>query len=96
MDFQSLAKTLNFKLPIKLEKHNYFNWKAQVLVTVRALELEDFIDESKSVLNRFIEDLDKDGVVKGTRITLEFRTWKCADHLLFYWLLSTISEGVLG
>ncbi|KAL5736126.1 hypothetical protein ACOSQ2_030914 [Xanthoceras sorbifolium] len=28
LDFQSLAKTLNFNLPLKLDKLNYVNWKA--------------------------------------------------------------------
>ncbi|KAL5827880.1 hypothetical protein ACOSQ3_019731 [Xanthoceras sorbifolium] len=31
LDFQSLARTLNFNLPLKLDKSNYVNWKAQSL-----------------------------------------------------------------
>ncbi|KAL5763171.1 hypothetical protein ACOSP7_019435 [Xanthoceras sorbifolium] len=31
LDFQSLARTLNFNLPLKLDKSNYVNWKAQVI-----------------------------------------------------------------
>ncbi|KAL5835605.1 hypothetical protein ACOSQ3_015163 [Xanthoceras sorbifolium] len=30
LDFQSLARTLNFNLPFKLDKTNYVNWKAQL------------------------------------------------------------------
>lgn len=43
MNIQILAKILNFNLSIELDHKNYINWKAQVIATIRALELEDFI-----------------------------------------------------
>ncbi|KAL5775688.1 hypothetical protein ACOSP7_013245 [Xanthoceras sorbifolium] len=30
LDFHTLAQTLNFNLPLKLDKINYVNWKAQL------------------------------------------------------------------
>ncbi|KAL5776087.1 hypothetical protein ACOSP7_009013 [Xanthoceras sorbifolium] len=30
VDFPSLTRTLNFNLPLKLDKTNYVNWKAQL------------------------------------------------------------------
>ncbi|KAL5753587.1 hypothetical protein ACOSP7_021807 [Xanthoceras sorbifolium] len=47
MDFGSLAKTLHFNLPIKLDENNYIYWKTQILPAVNALDLENFIDETK-------------------------------------------------
>jgi len=96
MDFQPLPKTLNFNLPIKLDKLNYVNWKAQVSAAIRALELEDFITESRSMPGQVIEELDENGVVKETLINPEYRSWKRADQLLLCWLLSTIGKEVLG
>ncbi|KAL5810529.1 hypothetical protein ACOSQ4_027097 [Xanthoceras sorbifolium] len=31
LDFQSLVRTFNFNLPLKLDKTNYVNWKAEVI-----------------------------------------------------------------
>ncbi|KAL5760933.1 hypothetical protein ACOSQ2_019771 [Xanthoceras sorbifolium] len=39
LDFQSLARTLNFNLPLKLDKLNYVNWKAQVISSLSASTL---------------------------------------------------------
>ncbi|KAL5856397.1 hypothetical protein ACOSQ3_003855 [Xanthoceras sorbifolium] len=48
MDFSSLAKTLHFNLPIKLDESNYIYWKTQILPAINALDLESFIDETKT------------------------------------------------
>lgn len=44
LNYQSLAKALNFNIPIMSE---IIYWKAVVLAAIRALELEDFISTSK-------------------------------------------------
>ncbi|KAL5799655.1 hypothetical protein ACOSQ4_032539 [Xanthoceras sorbifolium] len=54
MDFGSLAKTLHFNLPIKLDENNYIHWKTQILLAVNALDLENFIDETKTPPSQFI------------------------------------------
>ncbi|KAL5758033.1 hypothetical protein ACOSP7_020644 [Xanthoceras sorbifolium] len=48
MDFSSLAKTLHFNLPIKLDEDNFIYWKTQILPAINALDLEDFIDSTKT------------------------------------------------
>ncbi|KAK2651320.1 hypothetical protein Ddye_018809 [Dipteronia dyeriana] len=40
IEFLSLTKRLNYNLPIKLGRSNYIYWKAQVLSSVQALDLE--------------------------------------------------------
>ncbi|KAL5743934.1 hypothetical protein ACOSP7_026798 [Xanthoceras sorbifolium] len=39
LDFQSLVRTFNFNLPLKLDKTNYVNWKAEVISVVALLAL---------------------------------------------------------
>ncbi|KAL5855592.1 hypothetical protein ACOSQ4_005394 [Xanthoceras sorbifolium] len=95
MDFQCLAKTLNFNLPIKLDKTNYVNWKAQVTAAIKAFELEEMISSSHQPPNQFIEELDDEGV-KILKPNPQYRAWKRADQILLCWLLSTISAGELG
>ena len=70
LDFTSLAKTLNFNLPMKLDRNNFINWKAQVSAAIRALELEDFIDSSKLPPAQFLEDHTPNP---------EYRAWKRSD-----------------
>ncbi|KAL5743736.1 hypothetical protein ACOSQ2_026852 [Xanthoceras sorbifolium] len=48
-DYSSLAKTLNFNLPLKLDKTNYIYWKTQVLLAIRSVDLEDYISTSAFV-----------------------------------------------
>ncbi|KAL5775691.1 hypothetical protein ACOSP7_013248 [Xanthoceras sorbifolium] len=38
-----IAKSMNFNLPIKLNRDNYIYWKALVMPAIRAIELEDII-----------------------------------------------------
>ncbi|KAL5739276.1 hypothetical protein ACOSP7_028193 [Xanthoceras sorbifolium] len=54
LDFPSLTKTLNFNLIKKLDNSNYIYWRAQILSTIRALELEDLISSSKLPPSKFI------------------------------------------
>lgn len=42
LELSSLARALNFNLPIKLDKTNFINKRAQVLAAIRALELDDY------------------------------------------------------
>ncbi|KAL5751976.1 hypothetical protein ACOSP7_022144 [Xanthoceras sorbifolium] len=46
--FSSMSKSLNFNLPVKLNKDNYISWKAQVLPAIHALELGDLISGAKA------------------------------------------------
>ncbi|KAL5783942.1 hypothetical protein ACOSQ2_006334 [Xanthoceras sorbifolium] len=51
----SLAKTLNSNVPMKLDKANYIYWKTQVMLAIRALDLEGYISSSSIVPEPFIE-----------------------------------------
>ncbi|KAL5752911.1 hypothetical protein ACOSQ2_023418 [Xanthoceras sorbifolium] len=45
LDFQSLARTLNFNLPLKLNKINYVNWKAQSRSTATFFALINYLSK---------------------------------------------------
>ncbi|KAL5735746.1 hypothetical protein ACOSQ2_030534 [Xanthoceras sorbifolium] len=86
---------LNFNLPIKLNDNNYLFWKAQVLPAIRAYNMEDYIFEAKAAPVKYVEETSSEGQV-SSRISNEFLVWKKNDQLLVCWLISTLSESVVG
>ncbi|KAL5778513.1 hypothetical protein ACOSQ2_009250 [Xanthoceras sorbifolium] len=91
-----IAKSMNFNLPIKLNRDNYIYWKALVMPNIRAIELEDFITRERQCPSKFVEVLFSNGVDKELVLNLEFSIWKRFDQFLLGWFLSTISEGLVG
>ncbi|KAL5810166.1 hypothetical protein ACOSQ4_026734 [Xanthoceras sorbifolium] len=63
-EFNSIAKTLNFNLPVKLDRDNYVHWKAQVLPAIQAYELDDFISGLQSIPPQFVEVSSTVGVIE--------------------------------
>ncbi|KAL5813122.1 hypothetical protein ACOSQ3_028072 [Xanthoceras sorbifolium] len=79
MDFSSLAKTLHFNLPIKLDESNYIYWKTQILPAINALDLESFIDETKTPPSQFVtvQVSDESGGIRVEQhLNPEFQKWK--------------------
>ncbi|KAL5746839.1 hypothetical protein ACOSQ2_024136 [Xanthoceras sorbifolium] len=91
-----IAKLMNFNLPIKLSRDNYIYWKALVMPNIRAIKLEDFITGDRPCLSKFVETLASNDVDKELTLNPEFSAWKKYDQFLLGWLLSTISEGLIG
>ncbi|KAL5737145.1 hypothetical protein ACOSQ2_031933 [Xanthoceras sorbifolium] len=50
-----IAKSMNFNLPIKLNRDNYINWKALVMPAIRAIKLKDFITGERICPSKFVE-----------------------------------------
>ncbi|KAL5861380.1 hypothetical protein ACOSQ4_002676 [Xanthoceras sorbifolium] len=99
MDFGSLAKTLHFNLPIKLDEDNYIYWKTQILPAVNALDLEEYIDSSKHPPSQFIsvQVTDESGNVRlELQPNKEYQKWKKSDQIMLFWLISTLSQKVVG
>ncbi|KAL5758381.1 hypothetical protein ACOSP7_020992 [Xanthoceras sorbifolium] len=99
MDFGSLAKTLHFNLPIKLDESNYIYWKTQILPAVNALDLESFIDETAVPPSQFIAvqvSNGNGGVRIEQQLNPEYQKWKKSDQILLFWLISTLSQKVVG
>ncbi|KAL5764684.1 hypothetical protein ACOSQ2_017278 [Xanthoceras sorbifolium] len=77
---------LNFNLLIKLDRTNYLFWKAQVLPAIRA----------KSAPNKYIVEQNAGTSEVTTRVSDEFLAWKKNDQLFVCWIISTISERIIG
>ncbi|KAL5740224.1 hypothetical protein ACOSQ2_029404 [Xanthoceras sorbifolium] len=90
MDFGSLAKTLHFNLPIKLDEDNYIYWKTQILPAVNALDLEEYIDSSKHPPSQFtnqillfwlISTLSQKVVGQVTKCKSSLEAWSKLENL---------------
>ncbi|KAL5837905.1 hypothetical protein ACOSQ3_015074 [Xanthoceras sorbifolium] len=92
----STSMKLNFNLPIKLDRNNYLFWKAQALFEIRAYNIEDFIFESRPSPPKFVETISFETNEVIRRISNDFLIWKKNDQPLVCWLLSTLSESVMG
>ncbi|KAL5803006.1 hypothetical protein ACOSQ4_031311 [Xanthoceras sorbifolium] len=99
MDFGSLAKTLHFNLPIKLDEDNYIYWNTQILTAINALDLEEYIDSSKHPPPQFfnVQIPDESRNVRiEQQLNKEYQRWKKSDQILLFWLISTLSQKVVG
>ncbi|KAK2640087.1 hypothetical protein Ddye_027882 [Dipteronia dyeriana] len=54
MKFSTISKSLNFNLSIKLGKTNFVLWKTQVLPTIQALDIEEYVCGLNQPANRYI------------------------------------------
>ena len=66
-----------------------------MISSIRAIELEGFVDGSHVCPPRYFTNPGPNGTTINTR-NLEHQIWKKQDHILLSWLLSSLSEGVLG
>ncbi|KAL5737759.1 hypothetical protein ACOSP7_030520 [Xanthoceras sorbifolium] len=95
LKFASISKALNFNLSVKLTRDNFVHWRAQILLAIRALSLEEYINGGRLCPNKFVEISATDGTTESI-INEDFVAWCKTDQLLLYWLMSTISEGLIG
>ena len=78
---------------IKLDRLNYMFWKSQILPAARAHDLEAFLLITKSKPNEVIADSSNPVVSINN---LEYVSWMRIDQFVMSWLLSSISEQMLG
>ena len=71
-------------------------WKALVLPDVRALELEDFINGARLCPNKYVANTQSGENEPELVINREFLAWRRLDQYLMSWLLSTVSENLIG
>ncbi|KAL5758948.1 hypothetical protein ACOSP7_021559 [Xanthoceras sorbifolium] len=90
-----IVKSMNFNIPIKLNRDNYIYWKALIMPVIRAIEFKDFIIGKRICPSKFVEVLSFNGVDKEITFNPDFSAWKRCDQFLLGWLLSTISENLI-
>ncbi|KAJ4720471.1 Retrovirus-related Pol polyprotein from transposon TNT 1-94 [Melia azedarach] len=84
-----------FAAPIKLTNTNYLLWKTQVLPSIRANNLEGFIEANGGPPRRMLVSVDQEQNVVTTE-NPEYLVWARQDQMLMSWLLSSMTEGVLS
>ena len=89
------SNTYIFTTSIKLTQNNFMLWRSQVISSIRANELEGFVDGSHTCPPRFFKNSGPNGTTINT-FNHEYQIRQKQDHTLLSWLLSSLSEGVLG
>ncbi|KAH9785453.1 retrovirus-related pol polyprotein from transposon RE1 [Citrus sinensis] len=82
---QTTNVSYTFPTPIKLDRSNYLIWKMQVLASIQGNGLEGYIDGSITA-----------PYTDQRILNSEFVIWKRTDQQLLGWLLSSMTESVLG
>ena len=80
---------------IKLDRTNYLFWKSHMLPTLRAHNLEFFLLSTKLKPEEYITD-SADADQSSPRINPAYFSWIRIDQFVLSWLLSSISEQMLG
>lgn len=90
--FAQVVSLPNFhSLSIKLDRSNYAFWKAQILSTVRAYGFDELIDKFHTPPVQFLPTPTGD-----RHPNPDFLHWIRRDQYLVSWILSSISESMLG
>ena len=80
-------------ISIKLDRSNYMFWKSQILPTARTHDMEMFLLGTKPKLDEFIVDSANSNVLLTNP---DYRSWIRLDQFVMSWLLSSISDQMLG
>ena len=89
------AANLN-PLTLRLNRTNYNSWRAQVLPSVGAHNLEGFLLGTSQSTTQFIDVIDPNGgQAVICIINLANIVWNRQDQYIVRWLLSSLSESML-
>ncbi|XP_060964178.1 uncharacterized protein LOC133033461 [Cannabis sativa] len=84
---RSYHVSFTHSLSIKLDEHNFFSWKHQVLASIKGSKLHKFLDSTQAPTQYLtVDDEAQD------KVNPEFEDWEQHDNILMSWLLSSMSE----
>lgn len=91
----SFASVMNlpkfYSISLKLDRTNYAFWRNQILSTTRAYGFDDLLDKFSTPPLQFLT------AISGEHHTNpDFLSWIRRDQYLVSWMLSSISESMLG
>jgi hypothetical protein len=86
--------SLSIAVSEKLTRDNYRLWRAQVLPTIRATQLEGFIDGSDRAPEKTLE-VEKDSK-KVVVPNPEYVTWRVRDQYVLTYLVTSLLREVLA
>ncbi|KAK6130602.1 hypothetical protein DH2020_035648 [Rehmannia glutinosa] len=78
-------------LTIKLDRNNYNFWRAQVIATATAHGFDELLFGHISAPPKYLDDDSEE-----SSLNPEYSIWLRKDQFLYSWMLSSISEGMLG
>lgn len=88
-----LISNIGSLISIKLENHNYLQWKSQFLPVLKAHGLIGFVDGTVLCPPEFLLD-QKGNPTKD--INPQYSSWIQQDQNVLCWINATLSEGVLA
>ncbi|RVW27670.1 Retrovirus-related Pol polyprotein from transposon TNT 1-94 [Vitis vinifera] len=88
---QFVLISFNHSISIKLDQNNFLIWRQQVEVAIKGYKLSKFINGINTALPKFLSSMDE----TNGKINQNFSDWEQQDQLLVYWLLASMSEGLL-
>lgn len=90
--FASVINLPNFhSISVRLDRSNYAFWRVQILSTTRAHGFDDLLDKFCNPPSQFLPSPSNDRIPN-----LDFLSWLRRDQYLVSWILSSISETMLG
>jgi hypothetical protein len=102
MSFSSSSSTIaslpclgGNKISEKLTRDNYLLWRAQVMLPIRAAQLEGILDGSTKAPAKMVEVI-KDDKTKELIPNALYSTWLAQDQLVLGHLLNSLTKDVLG
>ncbi|KAK6154372.1 hypothetical protein DH2020_008620 [Rehmannia glutinosa] len=81
-------------LTIRFDRSNYVFWRAQLLATTRAHGFDGFLNGTAFPPPQLISEVASTSL--DSIFNPEYILWLRKDQFLFSWLLSSISESMLG
>uniref|UniRef100_A0A803QQM7 Retrotransposon Copia-like N-terminal domain-containing protein n=1 Tax=Cannabis sativa TaxID=3483 RepID=A0A803QQM7_CANSA len=89
---QCIVLTIMFVPPLQLNQNNYFFWRSQVLLAIRAHDLEGILLNQNSPQPRIRQAPESTTMVSNPG----FNRWMHLDQFLLSGLMSTIFEYMIG
>lgn len=84
--------SFSHSISVKLDNSNFLLWHQQIESAIYGYQLDKFIDLHPQIPQKFVSPADE---LSG-KINDAFIDWSRQDRLLLSWILSSISESVLG
>ena len=84
--------SFSHSISVKLDNNNFLLWHQQIESAIIGYQLDKFIEIHPSIPPKFLSSSDE---ISGN-INSAFLDWYRQDRLLLSWILSSVSESVLG
>ena len=81
---------------VKLSDDNFRLWKFQNLTSLKAYDLENFLESGSEPPSKYLTSTESSSTSAIVTPNPEYKVWKRQDHLISSWLLGSMSEEILN